>query len=198
MDVRLLPLLFVWLVVAVAPGPLNPWARPVLATVAAASAAFFVYVAIDIGAVFNGRAEAGGLASVISAVPKGARVLGLYTDYRQHPRYAYYPFAYASMYAVVERGGLAAPFIAIPQAWTNPKQVPAFPYAGDAAFFEFAKHSAPYSHFLVRTCEGPGCVPDPLAKAPEVRRVTEAGRWQLYACASASCLTSKANVPLAP
>jgi hypothetical protein len=187
MNVRLLPLLFAWLVVAVAPGPLGARARPVLAAVAAGSAAFFVYVALDIRYVFNGPAGAGGLATVLSVLPKGARVLGLYTDYRQHPRYEYYPYAYAALYAVVERGGIATPFIAIPQSWTNPKQVPAFPFAGDAAFFHPAAHLAPYSHFLVRACQGAGCLADPLAGAPEVKRVAEAARWRLYACASASC-----------
>lgn len=198
MNVRLLPLLFVWLVVAVAPGPLGSWARPVLATVAAGSSAFFLYVAFDIGTAFNGPQGAGGLAEVLSALPKGARVLGLYTDYRQRPRYEYYPYSYAAMYAVVERGGVATPYIPIPQAWTNPRQVPAFPAAGDAAFFQPAEHLAPYSHFLVRSCEGPGCVPDPLARAPEVRRLAEAGRWRLYGCASSSCRNAQADLHSEP
>jgi hypothetical protein len=187
MNVRLLPLLFVWLVIAVAPGPLGAWARPVLGAAAAGSAAFFVYVAIDIGYVFNGSAGASGLGEVVSVLPKGARVLGLYSDYRQRPRYEYYPYAYAALYAVVEHGGLATPFIPIPQAWSNPKQVPAFPAGGDVAFFQKAEHLGPYSHFLVRTCQGPGCLPDPLAGAPEVQRVAEAALWRLYACVSASC-----------
>lgn len=198
MNVRLLPLLFVWLVVAVAPGPLGSWARPVLAAVAAGSAAFFVYVAIDIGTVFNGPNGAGGLGEVVSALPKGARVLGLYTDYRQRPRYEYYPYSYAALYSVVERGGVATPYIPIPQAWTNPKQVPAFPAAGDAAFLQQAQHLAPYSHFLVRTCQGPGCVPDPLLGAREVKRLAEAGRWRLYGCVSASCRGSQADLDSAP
>ncbi len=187
MNVRLLPLLFIWLVVTVAPGRLDQRLRPLLLAVVAASAAFFVYVAIDIGVVFNGPSGTLGLTQLLNTLPKGARVLGLYTDYRQHPRYAYYPYAYAASYAVVHGGGVATPFIAIPYSWTNPKQVPLFPVAGDAAFFQFAKYARPYSHFLVRTCEGQGCVPDPLAGAPEVRRVAEAGRWRLYACDSPGC-----------
>jgi hypothetical protein len=198
MNVRLLPLLFVWLVVAVAPGPLDPRVRPILLAVAAASTAFISYVAVDIGYVFNGPGEAAGLANVVGALPKGARVLGLYTDYRQRPRYEFYPYAYAALYAVVERGGLATPFIPIPQAWTNPKEVPAFPFAGDAAFFQTVRHLTPYSHFLVRTCQGLGCVPDPLAESSEVRRIAEQGRWRLYACASSNCREPKPDVHFAP
>ncbi len=206
MNVRLLPLLFVWLVLGIAPGTLHRWGRPVLAAVAAGGAAFFVYVAVDIGFVFNGPTEAGGLARVIQAVPQGARVLGLYTDYRRRPRYEYYPHAYAALYAVVEHGGVATPFIPIPQSWSNPKQVPAFPFAGDAAFFQPGEHLAPYSHFLVRTCPGPdrpdqrpddvavlapGCLQDPLLGAPEVKRVAEADRWRLYVCVSPRCWRSQ-------
>lgn len=198
MNVRLLPLLFVWLVICVAPGALHRWARPVLAAVAAGSAAFFVYVAVDIGFVFNGAAEAGGLGQVLIAVPQGARVLGLYTDYRQRPRYEYYPHAYAALYSVVEHGGVATPFIPIPQSWTNPKVVPAFPFAGDAAFFQSGEHLAPYSHFLVRSCEGPGCVQDPLVSAPQVRRVAEAERWRLYACISRGCWQLKTALSSRP
>jgi hypothetical protein len=187
MNVRLLPLLFVWLVLGVAPGRLDARARAVLGVVATASAAFFLYVACDIARVFNGPSEAGGLAQVLSVLPKGARVLGLYTDYRQRPRYAYYPHAYAAMYAVVHGGGVATPFIAIPQSWTNPKQVPAFPFAGDAAFFRFEKYAGPYTHFLVRTCQGLACLPDPLADSQKVQLVTQAARWRLYRCASDGC-----------
>jgi hypothetical protein len=187
MNVRLLPLLFVWLVIGIAPGALDVRARTVLGAVALASAAFFVFIAVDIGIVFNGPSEAGGLTQVLSALPKGARVLGLYTDYRQRPRYAYYPHTYAAMYAVVHGGGLATPFIPIPQSWTNPTQVPAFPVAGDAAFFRFQTDAGPYTHFLVRTCQGHGCVPDPLAGAIEVQLLIEKARWRLYRCASAGC-----------
>ena len=198
MNVRLLPLLFVWLVMAIAPGPLNTLARPVLAVVAAGSAAFFVYVAVDIGLVFNGPTEAGGLGQVLQAVPRGARVLGLYTDYRQHPRYEFYPHSYAAMYSVVEHGGIATPFIPIPQSWTNPKQVPAFPFAGDAALFQFARHGASYSHFLVRTCEGAGCVQDSLATELAVRRVAQAGRWRLYVCVAPGCRAPASGVQSRP
>jgi hypothetical protein len=194
MNVRVLPLLFVWLVIGVAPGPLDDRARAVLGIVAAASAAFFIFIALDIGLVFNGPSEAGGLAQVLQALPKGARVLGLYTDYRQRPRYAYYPHTYAAMYAVVQGGGLAAPFVPIPQSWTNPKQVPEFPIAGDAAFFRFETHARPFSHFLVRTCEGQGCVPDPLAGAVTVKLLAESARWRVYGCASLGCSQLRNNV----
>lgn len=195
MNVRLLPLLFVWLVVSAAPSPIDAPARALLAVVAAASAAFFVFVAHDIRYVFNGAAEAGGLGPVLRVLPKGARVLGLYTDYRQRPRYAYYPFAYAAMYAVVERGGLAAPFVRVPQSWTNPIRIPEFPVAGDAAFFQLARHAAPYTHFLVRTCEGSGCVPDPLSSAVETRLVAATGRFRLYECASSRCFRPASPLP---
>jgi hypothetical protein len=187
MNVRLLPLLFVWLVLAVAPGQLEAWARALLRIVAAASAAFFLYVTDDVARVFNGPSEAGGLAQVLSVLPKGARVLGLYTDYGQRPHYAHYPHAYAAMYGVVQGGGLAAPFIPIPQSWTNPRQVPAFPLAGDARFFRFQRHAGPYTHFLVRTCQGKDCLADPLADAADVQLLAEAARWRLYRCASAGC-----------
>lgn len=187
MNVRLLPLLFVWLVIGIVPAPLDRLARAVLGLVGVASAAFFLFIAFDIALVFNGPTEAGGLSEVLRALPKGSRVLGLYTDYRQRPRYAFYPHTYAAMYAVVQGGGLATPFIAIPQSWTNPKRVPAFPVAGDAAFFSFAGYAGPYSHFLVRSCEGEGCVADPLAKTTEVQLLAKSARWRLYQCASPAC-----------
>ena len=120
-------------------------------------------------------------------LPKGARVLGLYTDYRKYPRYAYYPFAYASQYAVVQGGGLATPFIPIPQAWTNPRAVPPYPVAGDAALFDERRHAAGYTHFLVRTCTGQGCVADPLAGKAGFVRLAESGRWRLYDCEHNPC-----------
>ena len=82
---------------------------------------------------------------------------------------------------------LAAPFIPIPQAWTNPRVVPPYPFAGDAAFFDARRHATGYTHLLVRTCTGTGCVPDPLDGKPEFARIAESGRWRLYACAAAPC-----------
>jgi hypothetical protein len=187
MNVRLLPMLFLWLVVAIAPGPVDRLARAVLAVVAAAAVAFLTFVAIDIRYVFNGPVEAAGLTRVLAVLPKGARVLGLYTDYRKWPRYAFYPHTYASMYAVVKGGGLATPFIPIPQSWSNPRMVPPFPDAGDAAFFRFGEHAGPYTHFLVRACEGAGCVPDPLAGTADVRLLAQQGPWRLYGCDSVGC-----------
>lgn len=187
MNVRLLPLLFIWLVLGAAPGRLGKREGWALRAVAAASALFFLFVGFDVAYVFNGPNEAGGLSEVLAALPKGSRLLGLYTDYRQRPRYAFYPHTYAAMYGVVQGGGIAAPFIPIPQAWTNPKELPEFPLAGDAAFFRFEHHAAGFSHFLVRSCQGTGCVADPLASEPRVRRVAKSGRWLLYACDSPAC-----------
>jgi hypothetical protein len=180
MNVRALPLLFVWLLIGVAPGRLDRVGRALLVPVAATAALFFGYVAIDVARSFNGPEGMAGLDDVLSQVPPGAKVLGLYTDYRQTPHYAHYPYCYASSYAVVRGGGVAAPFIPIPQSWTNPRVVPAHPLAGDAALFRFDRHAPGFSHFLVRTCVGQGCVPDPLAGRAEVERVTERGRWRLY------------------
>jgi len=180
MNVRVLPLLFVCLLASVAPGRLDRLGRLGLVPVAAASLAFTVFIAVDVARTFNGPWGMAGLDEVRAHIPKGARVLGLYTDYRQPPRYAHYPFHYASAYAVVESGGIAAPFIPIPQSWTNPRRVPDYPTAGDAALFRFDRHARGYSHFLVRICEGNGCVPDPLEHQPAVTRVVESGRWRLY------------------
>jgi hypothetical protein len=181
MNVRILPLLFIWLLVASPPGLLDGLGRASLAPIAAVTAAFLVYVAVDIRMTFNGAWGMAGVDDLLARVPSGARVLGLYTDYRQFPHYAHYPFHYASSYAVVRGGGVAAPFIPIPQSWTNPKAVPPYPTAGDAALFHFNVHGTGFTHFLVRTCDGDGCAPDPLAGRRDVVRVAEIGRWRLYA-----------------
>src|SRR5204863_7765259 len=135
----------------------------------------------------NGPWGMAGIDDVLAKLPPGARVSGLYTDYRQPPHYAHYPFHYATSYAVVRGAALGAPFIPIPQAWTNPRVVPPYPFAGDAALFDAGRHARGYTHFLVRTCTGAGCVPDPLEGKPEFSRVAESGRWRLYACAAAPC-----------
>jgi hypothetical protein len=195
MNVRTRPLLFVWLVVAVPPGALAGRRRLLLVPVTLVSAAFLVYVTVDIRGTFNGAWGMAGFADVIAQAPQGARVLGLYTDYRQPPHYAHYPFYYASSYAVVEHGGMAAPRSPIPQSWTDLRTIPAFPTAGDAALFRFPRHAQGFSHFLVRTCEGSGCVADPLAGSPDVRPVAESGRWRLYACASPGCVAVNGDGP---
>jgi hypothetical protein len=187
MNVRVLPLLFVWLLVAVPPGRLDGIGRALLLPAAVTTAAFLIYVAVDVRQTFNGPEGMAGFDDVLAQIPPGASVLGLYTDYRQRPHYAHYPYHYASSYAVVQGGGMAAPFIPIPQAWTNPRVVPDYPLAGDAALFQFARHAPGFSHFIVRTCVGDRCVPDPLERRAEVRRLAESGRWRLYACAAAHC-----------
>jgi len=180
MNVRVLPLLFICLLASVPPGRLDRTGRLVLVPVAAAAIAFFSFITVDVARTFNGPWGTAGLDDVLAHVPKGGRVLGLYTDYRQPPHYAHYPFHYASSYSVVQHGGMAAPFVPIPQSWTNPRRVPDYPPAGDAALFRFDRHAAGYSHILVRTCEGAGCVPDPLQREAAVERVAESGRWRLY------------------
>jgi hypothetical protein len=187
MNVRVLPLLFVWLLVAVPPGRLDGIGRLILVPVAVTTAAFLIYVAVDVGRSFNGPEGMAGFDDLLAQIPPGSSVLGLYTDYRQRPHYAHYPYHYASSYAVVQGGGVAAPFIPIPQSWSNPRVVPDYPLAGDAALFQFARHAAGFSHFLVRTCVGDRCVPDPLEGRSEVRRLAESGRWRLYECAAAPC-----------
>jgi hypothetical protein len=187
MNVRVLPLLFVWLLAAVPPGRLDGVGRLLLVPAAVATAAFFIYVAVDVRRAFNGPEGMAGFDDVVAQIPPGSSVLGLYTDYRQRPHYAHYPYHYASSYAVVQGGGVAAPFIPIPQSWTNPRVVPDYPVAGDAAFFQFARHAPGFSHFIVRTCAGDRCVPDPLEGRAEVRRLAESGRWRLYQCAASPC-----------
>ncbi len=187
MNVRVLPMLFVWLLVAVPPGRLEGIGRALLVPAAVTTAAFLIYVAVDVRRTFNGPGGMGGFDDVLAQIPPGSSVLGLYTDYRQRPHYAHYPYHYASSYAVVQGGGLAAPFIPIPQSWTNPRVVPDYPLAGDAALFQFERQARGFSHFLVRTCMGDRCVPDPLEGRSEVRRLAESGRWRLYECAAAPC-----------
>lgn len=187
MNVRLLPLAFVWLVVSLPPGRLDRWARLALVPLAVTAAGYFLYVTVDIARFFNGPSGAGGLAQMLDQLPQGARVSGLYTDYRQHPHYAHYPYHYMSSYAIVHGGGLATPFTSVPYSWTNPRHIPAFPGAGDAAAFRFTRHARGFTHFLVRTCEGTGCIADPLAGRPEVRIVTEVPRWRLYRCIAPPC-----------
>jgi hypothetical protein len=161
--------------------------RLILVPVAVTTAAFLIYVAVDVGRSFNGPEGMAGFDDLLAQIPPGSSVLGLYTDYRQRPHYAHYPYHYASSYAVVQGGGVAAPFIPIPQSWSNPRVVPDYPLAGDAALFQFARHAPGFSHFLVRTCVGDRCVPDPLEGRSEVRRLAESGRWRLYECAAAPC-----------
>jgi hypothetical protein len=180
MNVRVIPLLFIWLLIATPPGRLDRVGRALLVPVAVATAVYGLYVAADIHSYFNGPEGMEGLAEVLAQVPPGSTLLGLYTDYRQPPHYAHYPYFYASSYAVVRAGGVAAPFIPIPQSWTNPRIVPAFPAAGDAALFRYDEHAQAYSHFLVRTCVGTGCVRDPLEDRAEVRQIAASGRWRLY------------------
>jgi hypothetical protein len=187
MNVRVLPLLYVWLLVAVPPGRLDGLGRFLLVPAAVTTAAFLIYVAVDVRRTFNGPEGMGGFDEVVARIPPGSSVLGLYTDYRQPPHYAHYPYHYASCYAVVQGGGVAAPFIPIPQSWTNPRVVPDYPVAGDAALFQFERHAPGFSHFLVRTCLGERCVPDPLEGRAEVRRLAESGRWRLYQCAADPC-----------
>lgn len=188
MNVRLIPLVFLWLVVSVAPGALDRTARRLLLPVAVTAAGFFLFVADDIANTFNGRWGMAGFEQVIAQVPRGARVLGLYTDYRQRPHYAHYPFYYASSYAFLRAGGLVAPYDPIPYSWTNPVLLPATPPDGDAGSFRFEVHAAGFSHFLVRTCAGTGCVPDPLDRRDEVARVAEGGAWRLYVCVREPCM----------
>ena len=88
---------------------------------------------------------------------------------------------------MLESGGLAAPRSPIPQSWTDLRAIPDHPFAGDAALFRFTRHAPGFTHFLVRTCAGEGCVPDPLLGRPEVRMLAERGRWRLYACAADPC-----------
>ena len=187
MNVRVIPLLFVWLLVAVPPGALDRVGRALLIPAVVATAAFLIYVTVDISRTFNGPWGMAGFDDVLAKLPPGARLTGLYTDYRQRPHYAHYPFHYATSYGLLHGAAQAAPFIPIPQSWTNPKTVPAYPLAGDAALFSVSQHAAGYSHFLVRTCAGTGCVPDPLDGKPEFARVAESGRWRLYACAGPPC-----------
>jgi hypothetical protein len=187
MNVRVIPLLFVWLLVTVPPGRLDGIGRLILIPAVVTTAAFFVYLAVDVKRTFNGPEGMAGFDEVLAQVPPGSSVLGLYTDYRQRPHYAHYPYFYASAYAVVQGGGVAAPFIPIPQSWTNPRIVPDYPLAGDAALFQFERQAPGFSHFLVRTCLGDRCVPDPLEARAEVRLLAERGRWRLYQCAADPC-----------
>ena len=180
MNVRVIPLLFLWSLVSIAPGRLDRVGRLLLAPAAVASAAYLIFVAVDVGRTFNGPWGMAGLSDVLARLPAGARLLGLYTDYRQPLHYAGYPFYYASSYAVVDHGGLATPRHPIPQAWTDLVTIPPHPTAGDAALFRFGAHAWPYTHFLVRTCSGEGCVRDPMEGRSEATRVAEAGRWRLY------------------
>lgn len=180
MNVRVIPILFIWSLVSIAPGRLDRMGRLLLAPAVVASAAYLIFIAVDVRRTFNGPWGMGGLSDVLQRLPPGARVLGLYTDYRQPMHYAGYPFHYASSYAVVDHGGLATPRHSIPQAWTDLVTIPPHPTAGDAALFRFAAHAWPYTHVLVRTCRGQGCVPDPLEDRTEATRVAEAGRWRLY------------------
>jgi hypothetical protein len=187
MNVRVIPFLFVWLVVGVRAGALDRLGRALLIPVGAATAAFMIFVTVDVSRTFNGAWGMAGVDDLLGRLPAGARVTGLYTDYRQRPHYAHYPFHYVTSYAVLRGAALGAPFIPIPQSWTNPRTVPPYPYAGDAALFDPSRHAAGYSHFLVRTCAGQGCVRDPLDGKPEFERLAESGRWRLYTCRSAPC-----------
>jgi hypothetical protein len=187
MNVRVIPLLFVWLLVGVRPGALDRLGRALLIPAYVGTAAYMIYLTADIARTFNGPWGMAGVDDVLAQVPPGSRVSGIYTDYRQTPHYAHYPFHYATSYAVLRGAVLGAPFIPIPQAWTNPRVVPAYPFAGDAALFREDQHAAGYTHFLVRACAGRGCVPDPLDGRPAFTRLAESGRWRLYACAAPPC-----------
>lgn len=184
MNVRLIPMAYLWLVVAVPISTLTVGGRRLLIPLVGVTVFYFGYVAFDF-ARFN-RREAG-LSVVLEKVPKGASVLGLFTGYREPMHYMHFEHFYASAYAVVRGGGVSAPFTSIPQAWWNPKAVPAHPIGGDAARFSFAEHGAGFSHFLVRVDTAPGNVADPLVGRPEVSLIEESLPWRLYGCVTSSC-----------
>lgn len=184
MNVRLIPMAYLWLVVAVPISTLTLSGRRLLIPLVGVIVFYFGFVASDF-ARFN-RREAG-LSVVLEKVPRGASVLGLFTGYREPMHYMHFEHFYASAYAVVRGGGVSAPFTSIPQAWWNPKAVPAHPMGGDAARFSFAEHGAGFSHFLVRVDTAPGNVPDPLVGRPEVSLIEESLPWRLYGCVTSSC-----------
>lgn len=177
MNVRLIPMAYLWLVIAAPVESLSPGGRRLLVPLAAVTGIYFAFVATDFWR-FNQR-EAG-LSRVLERIPKGSTVLGLYTGYREPMHYMHFEHYYASAYAVVRGGGVSAPLISIPQGWWNPRPVPPHPEGGDAAAFLFSIHSAGFSHFLVRVGVTPGNVPDPLLGRPEVALIDEHLPWRLY------------------
>lgn len=195
MNVRMIPFAFVWSVVAIQPGTLRLSGRWALAPVALASAAWFIGIAIDFRR-FNDAER--GLSQVLDAVPPGARVQTVLTDYRAPMHYSHYPFFYAGAYAVVQGGGQTAPFPPIPQAWVNAKTELATPFAGDSLFFDRGQHLRGSSHFLVRACSAPGCLPDPLVADSATRLVADAPPWRLYACVAAPCEAADGPDSMAP
>jgi len=184
MNVRLIPMAYLWLVVAAPVASLTVSGQRLLIPLVAVVFFYFGFVAVDFWR-FNQR-EAG-LSQVLEKVPKGASVLGLYTGYREPMHYMHFEHFYASAYAVIRGGGVAAPFTSIPQAWWNPKLVPPHPMGGDAASFSFAEHGAGFSHFLVRVDTVPGNVADPLVGRSEVALIDERLPWRLYGCVTPSC-----------
>jgi hypothetical protein len=184
MNVRMLPLAFLWLVVAAPGATLSSAGRWALVPVWSATAAWFLFVATDFRR-FND--DEAGLADAVAATPRGAQVQAVFTDYRAPMHYAGYPHFYAGAWAVVHGAATSAPFPPIPQGWVNPKAAPLTPVAGDAAYFDARLHLAGFTHFLVRVGAGPGCLEDPLAQLPMVRRLVDAGRWRLYECEGPPC-----------
>lgn len=182
MNVRLVPLAFLWLVIAAPVAALSGRGRALVVVSQVVAAAWFIGVAVDFRQ-FNTR-EAG-LGVALEQIPKGSVVLGLYTNYRAPMHYLHAEHFYASAYSVVGSGGVFAPFTSIPQAWRNPKHVPPHPPGGDAALFRFEEHARGVTHFLVRWEDAPGNVADPLASRPEVRQLVDAPPWRLYTCTGA-------------
>jgi len=176
MNVRMIPFAFLWLVVAVAEAPLSTLGRWALVPTWLASTAWFIGIAVDFHQ-FNVAER--GLAEVIDAVPPGARVQTVITDYRAPMHYSHYPHFYAGAYAVVHGGGQTAPFPPIPQGWVNARRELPTPFAGDSAYFTPA-HLVGSTHFLVRVCSQQGCLADPLAGLSATRVVLEAAPWRLY------------------
>lgn len=184
MNVRMLPLAFLWLVVACPGSRLSVWGRWALAPLWVGTAAYFLFIASDFRR-FND--EEAGLSEALAALPRGAQVQTVLTDYRGPMHYSHSPNFYAGAWAVANGAGTSAPFPPIPQGWVNARETPETPIAGDSAFFDPSRHLAGFTHFLVRVCSEPGCLPDPLERVSVVQRIVDAGHWRTYACTGAPC-----------
>ena len=186
---RLVPLLWIAALVALAPRPERSprWARP-----AAVAGSLAALAALCAGSLWSRAAEARDLAEVIGRSAIGARTLGLVEQRAAVDREPPDSFRNATGWLVAERGGSASHLpiaergglnsghhIPVRRAAGAPP-TPASPPIWRPRLFRWELHAAGWTQFLVRDLD-PAHPRDHFAgHERDVELVARAGRWRLF------------------